>query len=152
MPQTPHTGSARSPRGLGASPYIAVKSLFDTTFYHSKPFAMAAPVLVNNSHTPRHSSNIPHNTPSTKPSTSGVQLQNTPNARLNLDERVNRILDKAKSPSGEGEVRVMVEALEKVSGMHLLPTDRCTQPTDDRCWTPDAPWTCARGGDVFGDS
>ena len=78
---------------------------------------MATDVLMN-SHTPCRSSNAPQTTSSTKPSTSGVQPQNTPDTRLTLDDTVERILDKAKSQLGEGEAQKVVETLEKVSREH----------------------------------
>lgn len=40
-----------------------------------------------------------------------------------LDEAVDQVLISAKSPLGEGEVREVVEGLEKVSGKRLLPTE-----------------------------
>jgi len=100
---------------------------------------MATRVFVNNSHTPHHSSNIPQATPSAKLSTSGAQPQNTSDSRFSLDDTVDRILVKAKSPLKEDEVRLLVEALEKVSNKYLLPTARCIQPADDRCWSLDTP-------------
>jgi len=53
------------------------------------------------------------------------------------DKAVDRILVRAKLPLGEGGVRKAVETLGKVSArMCLLPTYRCAQPADDRCWNP----------------
>ena len=46
-----------------------------------------------------------------------------PDARPTHDQVVDRVLAKAKSPLAEGDVRAVVEALEKVSRMHLSPTD-----------------------------
>jgi len=100
---------------------------------------MGTRVFTNNSRAPHHSSNIPQATPSAKLSTSGAQPQNTFDSRLTIDDTVDRILVKAKSPLKEGEVRLLVEALEKVSNKYLLPTARCIQPADDRYWSPDTP-------------
>ena len=86
---------------------------------------MATDVLMN-SHTPRRSSNAPQTTSSTKPSTSGVQSQNTPDTRLTLDDTVERILDKAKSPLGEGDAQKVVETLEKVSRKYTQTVDQDT--------------------------
>lgn len=67
-----------------------------------------------------HSSNFP--TSSTKSSASGVQPQNTPDTRLSPDQVVDRMLTKAKSPLTEGDVRTVVETLEKANKNHFLPT------------------------------
>ncbi|KAF9654244.1 kinase-like protein [Thelephora ganbajun] len=86
-------------------------------------------VLTNNPPTPRHSSNIPQTTSGTKPGPSGVQQQNTTGTR-SLDEAVDQILMKAKSPLGEGEVRRVVETLEKMLD-HKYPI---TMRTRRRCF------------------
>jgi len=43
-------------------------------------------------------------------------VQQPPEAQLIPDEKVDQILDKAKSQLGENGVRKLVETLEKVSG------------------------------------
>ena len=95
-----------------------------TTFCHSKPPTMATDVLVNNLHTPHRSTNFPQVTSDTKLNTSGVQPQNAPETRSTLDQTVDLILAKAKSPLGESDARGVVEALEKVSREPLQTTDR----------------------------
>ena len=51
--------------------------------------------------------------------TSGVQPQNAPETRSTLDQTVDLILAKAKSPLGESDARGVVEALEKVGREYL---------------------------------
>ncbi|KAF9654231.1 hypothetical protein BDM02DRAFT_3182057 [Thelephora ganbajun] len=89
-------------------------------------------VLTNNPPTPRRSSNIPQTTSGTKPGPSGVQQQNTTGTR-SLDEAVDQVLMKAKSPLGEGEVRRVVETLEKMLD-HKYPIAMCTRR---RCFQSD---------------
>ena len=84
----------------------------------SKEKIKPAPVshaLASNLPTPPCSNNVLQTTPSTKLSVSGVQPQSTSGLRPALDEVVDRILVRAKSPLGEDEARKIVEALEKVS-------------------------------------
>lgn len=78
---------------------------------------MAIDVLVNDSHAPYRPGNVPRTAPSTKLDT--LSAQNTPDARLTLDETVDRILVKAESQLGEDEVRAVVEALDKVRKKHI---------------------------------
>ena len=56
--------------------------------------------------------------------------------RITLEEKVDQILVRVKSPLGKGGVRKAVETLEKVSKKDLLFTRWCIQPADDRCWSP----------------
>lgn len=91
--------------------YIAVESLFHTTLYHSRPFAMVTGILVKNSHTTHRSTNVPQ-------ATSSLQPQDTPNTRPALDQAVDKILAKVNSPLGENDVQAVVEALGKASGMY----------------------------------
>jgi len=69
--------------------------------------------------------------------------QTTLNAKLNVcgprptpDQVVDRLLERAKSPLGEGEVRKVVEVVEKVSWACLLSAYRSIQPVEDRCCSP----------------
>jgi hypothetical protein len=144
--------AARSPRSLGAIPYITAQSLFDTPFCHSKPLAMGTDAPTDGSPTLHRLNDTLQTTPSTQLSTSAVHPQGTSGTRFALDEAVDRILDGAKSRLEEGDAKATVETLEKVSGKHLLPTDRCTKPVDDRCWIPALKSTYAQGDDVSGDS
>lgn len=73
-------------------------------------------------HTPHH----PYDTPQTV----------SADARLTPDEVVERILTRVKSPLGEGEVRTLIETLEKVSRTDLPPMNRRIQPVDNRCCNP----------------
>ena len=54
------------------------------------------------------------------------------NTQLVPDRNVDRILDRVKSPPEEDRVRKLVEALEKVGRVHLLPISQRIQPVDDR--------------------
>jgi len=76
---------------------------------------MATGTLMNNPPTPHSSRNIPQTISNTGPSTPGVQPRNASVPQPTPDEVVDRLLDRAKSPLEEGEVRKVVEALEKVS-------------------------------------
>ena len=67
---------------------------------------------------------------------SGASTNNRPNAYLIPDEKVDQILEKAKSQLEEKEVRKLVETLEKVSGEHVLPIYQRIQPADDRFCSP----------------
>ena len=82
---------------------------------------MATSVLMNDSPAPHRPRNVSLVTPNTGPSASGVQPHNTSGSRMIPEEAVDRLLEKAKSPLGVTELRKVVEALEKVSGRHLLP-------------------------------
>ena len=85
---------------------------------------MATGVLTNNSLISHRPTNVPQATSSTKLNASGVQPQNTADTRPTLDQTVDRILTKAKSPLGESDARGVVEALEKVGREYLQTTDR----------------------------
>jgi hypothetical protein len=113
LPWTPHPAPRCWACGLGVT-YTSSSKLFDTTLYLSKPFAMTTDLLMDNSHAPYRSESLPQAASSTKLGTLSAQPQNAPDARLTLDETVDRILVKANSQLGEGEARVIVEALEKV--------------------------------------
>jgi hypothetical protein len=113
---------------------------------------MAAGVVMNNSPTPHRQNNTPQTTSSTKPNTPGVQPQGTSGTRSALEDAVDRILDRAKSRLEVDDAQAIVEILEKVSTKRLLPTDRCIEPTDHRCWIPGSESTCVRGDDVSGNS
>ena len=63
------------------------------------------------------SGSIPQITPSTKLNTSA-------SPRLTPDEAVDRVLDRAKLPMEDVEVRKVIEVVEKVSGTRLLPMFR----------------------------
>ena len=131
VPQAgPHSASGPLPRGLGAIHIYCRLTSLRYTFYHPKPSTMAAGVLMNNSPTPHRSRNISQATPNTGASTTGVQ----PN-KPTPDDVVDRLLERAKSPMGEAEVWKVVETLEKVSSMHLLPPCRYAKPADDRCYS-----------------
>ena len=83
---------------------------------------MATDALLNNSHTPHHSTNVPQAISNTKLNTSSVQPQNAPDTRPTLDQTVDLILAKANLPLGKSDVRAVVEALEKASRKYLQPT------------------------------
>ena len=68
-----------------------------------------------------------------------VQSQNLPDTLLTPDNIADLILTKTKLPFTEGGVRVVVEALEKVSRKYFQPTDRRIQPSNNSCWSPDIP-------------
>ena len=129
LPQNMASGGL--PRGLGASPYIYchLTSLWYTS-YHSKPFTMATGVLMNDS------GNISQATPSIGQRAPGVQLHNTSGPRTTPEEVVDRLLERAKSPLGETEVRKVVEALQRVSGVRLLPSCQRVKPADYRYCSP----------------
>ena len=75
---------------------------------------MVTDILMNDSHAPNRPGNVLQTAPSTKLGTLSTQPQNAPDAQMTLDETVDRILVKAESQLGEGEVRAVVEALDKV--------------------------------------
>ena len=133
--------------------YLAMQSIISLryTTCHSEPFTMATRVLTNNSLTQHRSGNIPQTTSRVKLSTPGAQPKNAPDIRPTLDEVVDQILIRAKSPLAEEDVRKLAEILEKVSRKHL-PVDQCIQPADGRYWSHATRSTCARGGDVSGGS
>jgi hypothetical protein len=65
--------------------------------------------------------------------TSGIQQQNTPAPRI-LEDRMDKLLEKAKLPMREDEVQQIAEVLEKVSRSCSSPDDRFIEPTGDtRC-------------------
>ena len=99
---------------------------------------MPTNMLESNSPTPHHLNTTPQITSSAKLGTSAVQSRNTSNVQQATDKMVDQLLIKAKSPLGEGEIRKVVEILEKVSRGYLPFTDRCTQPAVDRCWSLNA--------------
>ena len=113
LPWTPHLAPRCWPCGLGTI-HTSSSKLFDTTLYLSKPFAMIADVLMDNSHASHQSENLPQTVSSTNLSTLSAQPQNASDAQLTLDEMVDQILVKAESQLEEGEARATVEALEKV--------------------------------------
>jgi len=96
---------------------------------------MATGVLMNNSPTPHRPRNVSLATPNTGPNASGVQPHNT-SGSLTPEETVERLLERVKSPLGETDLRKVVEALEKASGRHLLPSCQYIKPADYRCCSP----------------
>jgi hypothetical protein len=82
-----------------------------------------AAVVVENSHTPHCSDTAPQIPSSPKPGMPGAQHQN-PITDLTLEEKVDRILLKARLPVTENHVLGMADVLEKVSRAHFL-LDRC---------------------------
>jgi len=147
LPQILRMSSGRLPRGLGAIRIYCRLTSHRFTFYHPKLFTMATGVLVSDSPTPHHSRNISQATPSSGASSTGIQ----PN-KPTPDEVVHRLLERIKSPLGEAEVRKVVEALEKVSRMHLLPSRRYVKPADGSCCSHNSNCPCIRRWDVSGDS
>ena len=86
---------------------------------------MATGVLMNNLPTPHNSNSVSQTTSGTGPSTLDVQPQSISGTRVTPDD-VDRLVLKAKSPLGEGEVRKAVETLGEVSVReNLLPAERC---------------------------
>ena len=73
---------------------------------------MVTGVLMKNPHAAHHSAN--QATSGTKLDTSDMRPRNTHDTRQTLDQTVDRILAKLKSPLGESGARAVVETLEKV--------------------------------------
>ena len=63
-------------------------------------------------------------------------VQRAPDAPLIPDEKLDRILEKAKSQLEENEVRELAKVLSKVSEEHPLPIYRRIQPAGNRRCSP----------------
>jgi len=70
------------------------------------------------------------------PSASGVQPHNSFRPRMTPEEAMERLMERARSPLGEAEVRRVVETLQRVSRMRLLPSYRRVKPADYSCRIP----------------
>lgn len=117
VPRILHAVSRPSPRGSGRIPEVLIRS--DLSSIHPLPLqhsTMATDVPTNSSSTPPRS----RTTSSNQLRTSGVQSQDTSSAQLILDEAVDQVLVRAKSPLGEGEALEVIGTLEKVSEKYLL--------------------------------
>jgi len=80
---------------------------------------MATGVLMNNSPTTHRPRNVSLATPNAGSSASGVQPHNASGSRTTPEDVVDRLLERAKSPLEEIELRKVVETLEKVGGVHF---------------------------------
>ena len=72
-----------------------------------------ATALANNSPIPHRSNTAPHQTSNTKIGTSNPQQQNIP-ATQSLDDKVEQLLVRSRSPMGKDDARKMSEMLDKV--------------------------------------
>ena len=88
---------------------------FRCTLHHSERFTMATRVVVNNSPTQHRPGSIPQTISGVKLSAPSVQPEGASNTRPTLDEMVDRVLVRTKSPLVEEDACKLAEVLEKVN-------------------------------------